>query len=147
MLIVTAIVSILLLASLAWLAGRKMRSRVCPVCVGVAGSWLWMIGARFLGFAIDPVLLAVLCGASALGVAGALERRLPAGRSPVLWKLLLLLPGLVAAYGVAAGEWVLAGSSLAMLALGAAVCLRAPLLAAGDETAVRKLEEQMKRCC
>ena len=128
------------------LSDSKARLSICPVCVAVAGTWIAMLGARFLGFPIDPVLLAVLLGASAVGIAGALERRLPPGRSPAVAKLVLLLPGLAAAYGVAAEQWVMAALALGVFALGAAFCLR-PAPGPVDEAAVRRLEEQMKRCC
>jgi hypothetical protein len=128
------------------LSDSKVRFAICPVCVAVAGTWIAMVFARFLGLAIDPVLLAVLIGASAVGITDAIERRLPPRRSPALSKLILLPPGLVAAYGVATGQWAMAAFGVGLFAVGMAFFLR-PVSSPRDEAAVRRLEEQMKRCC
>ena len=142
-----AVVSIIVLAGLAWLAGKGMGISFCPICFGVGGTWLWMVAARFAGFAIDPTMLAMLLGASVVGIAYQLEPRLPQGRSQLLWKTLVLPIGFVAAYGLVAERWGVAAAACSVLALVAAFFLlpRRPVRA--DEAVVKKLEEQMKRCC
>jgi hypothetical protein len=142
-----AIVSILGLTLAASLAGRRLRFPVCPVCAGIALTWAWMLAARSAGIAIDAALLAVLLGASVVGVAERLEAHLAAGRSPRLWKALALPSGLVAAYGVAAERWLVAAVAAQALALVAAVFLLPRRLSAPDEAAVEKLEREMKKCC
>jgi len=142
-----ALVSIFVLAGLAWLAGKALRFSLCPICFGVAGTWLWMLGARLAGFAVDSTMLAVLLGASVVGIAGQLEARLPQGCSPLLWKTLTLPVGFVAAYGLVAERWNMAAISFLALALLAALFLLPRRLAATDEAAVEKLEQQMKKCC
>lgn len=135
------------LALLAWLAGKVSRLPVCPVCVGVAGTWLWMLGARLGGFAVDSTMLAILLGASAVGIAQWIENRMPLGRSPLLWKALALPAGFAAAYGLAAELWFVAAAATAALALLVALFLRPRRAAAGDPAVIAQLEERMKKCC
>jgi hypothetical protein len=142
-----ALVSIFVLAGLAWLAGKALRSSLCPICFGVAGTWLWMLVARFAGFPVDSTMLAMLLGASVVGIAGQLEARLPQGCSPLLWKTLTLPVGFVAAYGLVTERWHVAAISFFALVLLAALLLLPRHLAGTDEEVVKKLEHQMKNCC
>ena len=142
-----AIVSILALAGLAWLAAKALRRPLCPICFGVGGTWLWMLTARIAGFAIDTTMLAILLGASVVGIAYQLEPRLAQGRSQLLWKTLILPTGFIAAYGLAAERWGVATTAGVVLVLLAAFFLAPRMLAGADEAAVSKLEEQMKKCC
>lgn len=135
------------LALLAWLAGKVSRLPVCPVCVGVAGTWLWMLGARLGGVAVDSTILAILLGASAVGISQWIENRMPLGRSPLLWKALALPAGFAAAYGLAAELWFVAAAAMAALTLLIALFLRPLGAAAGDPAVVAQLEERMKKCC
>ena len=141
------IASILILAGLAWFAAKALRSTLCPICFGVAGTWLWMLGARFAGVPVDATMLAVLLGASVVGIAGQIEGRLPQGRSALSWKTLALPPGFVAAYGLVEERWILAAIAVLALAILASVFLLPRRLAGNDEAVVRKLEQQMKNCC
>ena len=142
-----AVVSILALAGLAWLAAKGLHRPLCPICIGVAGTWLWMLAARFAGLPVDATLLAVLLGASVVGAAHQLEPRLAPGRSQLLWKTLILPTGFVAAYGLAVERWGVASTAGLALVLLAAFFLAPRQLAGTDDAAVRKLEEQMKKCC
>lgn len=142
-----AIISMFLLGFLAWLAGKVSRGSVCPVCVGVAGTWLWMLAARLGGYAIDTVVLAMLLGGSAVGIAQWVENRLPQGRAPLLWKALALPVGFIAAYALAVEQWIAAAGAIAALALLTALFLRPARAAPADPAVVAQLEERMKRCC
>jgi len=141
------VVSIFVLAGLAWLAAKALRSTLCPICFGVAGTWLWMLGARFAGFPVDATMLAVLLGASVVGFAGQLEARLAQGRSALLWKTLALPTGFVAAYGLVAERWGMAAVAVVALVLLAALFLQPWRFDEKDESVVKKLEQQMKNCC
>ena len=141
------IASMLALALLAWIVRRVSRLPVCPVCVGVSATWLWMLVARLGGFAVDIALLAILLGASVVGGAQWVENRLPPGRSPLLWKVLALPAGCVAAYGLVAERWGLAAIGAAVVALVAALFLRPRRAAAGNAAVVAQIEERMKKCC
>lgn len=143
-----AIVSMFVLFIAASFAARLLRLSVCPVCVGVAGTWLWMLAARETGLlTIDPVILATLLGASAVGVAQSINSRLPQGRSPQFWKALMLAGGFTLAYALALAHWALAAAAAAQFALTAALALRPQPAAARDERAIALLEERMKKCC
>jgi hypothetical protein len=139
--------SVLALTLLAWLASRTTRVAVCPICAGVSGTWLWMLAAKAGGFAVDPVMLAILLGASVVGGAQLIDTRLPPGRSGLLWKALALPTGFTVAYGLTTQQWALASVAAAVVASMAALFLRPRNTAADDPAAVAKLEEQMKKCC
>jgi hypothetical protein len=142
------IVSLFALSVAASLAARVLRLSVCPVCAGVAGTWLSLLTAREIGnFAVDPLILAILLGASAVGVAQSVTSRLAEGRSPQFWKALMLAGGFALAYALSAGHWLLAGVSAAQLSLTAALALRRQSAPARDGQAVALLEERMKQCC
>ena len=145
-LVITAI-SILVLTGLAWLAGKALRFPLCPICIGVAGTWVWMLAARFAGHAIDVAMLAILVGGSVAGIACQLEKRLPAGRSPLLWKTLFFPIGFTAAYGIVAAQWVPMVMAVGALALVSAVFFLPRRHLGANDAAVRKIEEQMKKCC
>ena len=142
-----AIASMLALGLLSWLVGRAARLPLCPVCVGVAGTWLWLLAARLDGFAVDSAVLAMLLGASVVGVAQWIEARLPAGRSLLLWKVLALATGFAASYGLVVERWLLALVAAAVLGLVAAFFLRPQRTVAGESAVVAQLEERMKKCC
>jgi len=142
-----ALASILAIAAAAWAARRWLGAPVCPLCVGVGGTWLWLLAARELGFAIDTTVLAVLLGGSVAGLAGQLEKRLPAARSPLAWKALFIPPGFVVAHALVTQRWLLAaGVALALAALSAWV-LAAPRAEREDSEQVDALTRKMKNCC
>ena len=145
--VLVSTVSILGIAALVWTANRLLKTRWCPICLGVAGTWLWMIVARFSGVSVDPSMLSILLGGSVAGMAYILEGRLPQGRSKLVWKALFIPIGFVGAYGVAAPDWrLLAGAMVAALILIAAFFRAAPIGRA-DNATIADLERQMKDCC
>jgi hypothetical protein len=140
-------VSILAIAGLAWFASRALRLPLCPICIGVVGTWLWMLGARFAGLPIDGAMLGILLGASVVGIANQIEPHLAPRRSRLLWKTLALPIGIAAAYGVAAQAWTLAALAALALAFLAAWFVLPGSRVRNGEPVVKELEEQMKRCC
>jgi len=139
--------SILAISGVAWAAKRMLRVPVCPICLGVGGTWLWMLIGRSLGYAVDATMLSILLGGSVAGIAYQLERRLPQGRSPLLWKTLFIPPGFVAAYALAAPQWILfAVTSVALVLLAAFFLLRTGSSAEPSET-VEELKKKMQQCC
>jgi len=99
--------SILAIAGAAWAAKKWLRVPLCPICLGVGGTWLWMLIGRSLGYSVDAAMLSILLGGSVVGIAFQVERRLPQGRSPLLWKTLFIPAGFAAAYALAAAQWSL----------------------------------------
>jgi len=147
MTILLAVVSMLGIAGIAWAARRLLAVSVCPICAGVAGTWLWMLAGRELGHAADATVLATLLGATVAGTAYQLEKRLPPGRSPLLWKTLFVPTGLVAAYGLVSSGWALAAAAIAALLALTGVFLAPKRGAAPDSAAIEELERRMKSCC
>lgn len=130
-----------------WAANRLLKLRLCPICMGVGGTWMWMIAARIAGIPVDPTMLATLLGGSVAGTAYLLERRLPGGRSLVAWKALFIPIGLVGAYGVAAPHWSVFGGALAAMLILVAIFFRSGPTVAPESPGVADLERKMKDCC
>jgi len=145
--ILTTTVSIFAIAGLAWAAKKLLRVPVCPICLGVGGTWLWMLIGRSLGYAVDATMLSILLGGSVAGIAYLVEKRLPLGRSPMLWKTLFIPAGFVAAYGLAASQWILFAVMGVALVLLTAFFLVPPATSGEPSETVEELKKKMQQCC
>lgn len=145
--IAPALFSIWLLAGLAWVGRRTLRVSVCPICVGVAGTWLWMLLGRHFGLAVDTAMLPLLLAGSVVGIAYQLERFVAAGRSAALWKGVAIPLGLAAAYALEQSLWGLLVAFLSALAVAAVVFFRSAAAAGPAGEAVEELKRRMKQCC
>jgi len=145
--ILTTTFSILAIAGVAWAARKLLNVPTCPICLGVGGTWLWMIVGRSMGYEVDATMLPMLLGGSVVGIAYQIDKRLPQGRSPLLWKLLFVPAGFVAAYALVAAQWALAAGAAAALALLATAFLHAPGAAAAESETVERLRQKMRECC
>ncbi|TRZ70384.1 MAG: hypothetical protein D4S02_00570 [Rhodocyclaceae bacterium] len=145
--ILTSIASIIAIAGAVWAARRLLRLPLCPICLGVGGTWLWMAIAREVGFAVDASVLAILLGASVTGISYQLEKRLPQGRSALLWKTLFIPTGIVAAFALAASYWALLGVMAVALLLLTAAFRVAPGASTAESEQVRELRKKMQNCC
>lgn len=150
--------SIIALTALAWGARRMFGWRVCPVCAGSAGTWLWIFAAAQFG--VLPIgeyalIVGVLAGGSVVGVSYELARRsAQSGEIQIIWKTLFILAGfgavlaaLEAAWAAAAaltGALLVAGYFLATARGGATPARAAP---PARSEAEQKLEREMKGCC
>ena len=143
----SAVASILVLAGLAWATRRLLRLPVCPICIGVAGTWLWMLIARELGIAVDTAMLAILLGGSVAGIAFQLEKYLSPARSPALWKALSLPAGFAAAYGIAAQQWLVFALSSVVSVLLAGLFFSRPAVPQPASETVEDLKRRMQQCC
>lgn len=145
--ILLPIASVLAITGAVWLARALLAVRLCPICLGVGGTWLWMVLARELGYPVDATVLALLLGGSVAGIAFLVEKRLAAARSPLLWKTLFIPTGLVAAYGLVAQQWLVFGTLLLALAALAAFFLHTPAVSSGTGRNVDELARRMRDCC
>ncbi|MBE0627909.1 MAG: hypothetical protein IH606_24205 [Burkholderiales bacterium] len=145
--IVSTIASILAIAGLAWAARRLLQLNICPICSGVAGTWLWMLVARHYGVTVDTSMLSALLGGSAVGIAYQLEKRVDGARSQLLWKTLFIPAGFAAAYALVASQWALLAAALLALSLLMAYFLWPHGGETAASAAVRELESKMKNCC
>lgn len=139
--------SILVITGLAWLARKILPFSICPICVGVAGTWLWMLTGRLAGLEVDTSMLAILLGGSVVGIGDQLEKHLPQGRSPLLWKMLFLTIGFVAAYGLAVAHWRFLAMAIIALLLLTALFFMPRHQPEKNNAVVEKLKEDMKKCC
>lgn len=147
MLILITIISILSIAGAAWLFGRLSGFKVCPICAGVSATWLWMLAADALGYPIDMAVPAMLLGGSVVGIAYQVEKRLTPSHSALLWKLIFIPLGFLAAYALLM-RWIGTFAVLAVLLLAAAYAfLAGPGTKPRDPKQVKELEEKMKQCC
>src|SRR3989344_7525178 len=104
MTIALTVASILGITALAHFAKRILPFKVCPICAGVFLTWVWLLGAHFLGYRIDLIVPALLMGGAVVGIAYSLEKRslnISAERL-LLWKVLFIPAGFVAAYSLLA---------------------------------------------
>ncbi len=156
MLIAITIISILVMTGLARLMNRALPFMVCPICAGVAGTWLGLIAAKFLGYGIDLIVPAILMGGSVVGIAYQLEKRFASHRSLLLWKAVFISAGFAAAFGLVTSRWTLFFIAAAILVLSTAMFGNgsgAPAMG-GDtrlrrarKQAVAELEKNMENCC
>jgi hypothetical protein len=145
--IAPALLSVWLLAALAWIARRRLRVSVCPICAGVAGTWAWMLVGRHFGVSVDTAMLPLLMAGSVVGIAYQLERSLPVGRSGALWKSVAIPLGLATAYALEQSLWGLLVPMLAALVAASAVFFRPGSQSARSSETVEELKRQMKQCC
>ena len=106
-----------------------------------------MLAASLLGYQIDLAIVAMLMGGSVVGIAYQLEKRLSAGRSPLLWKTLFIPLGFIAVYGVVSSWWNAAVSSLAVLGLLSWVFVMVRPSKAQSTQKVEDLKKKMENCC
>lgn len=145
--ILTTTLSILVISGMGWAIRKMLRAPVCPICLGVAGTWLWMVIGRSLGLEVDTAMLATLLGGSVVGIAYQLEGRLPPGRSVLLWKVVFIPCGLVAAYALAAAQWAPFAVTGVLLALIAALFILVPGAPGENSESVEELQRKMRECC
>ncbi|MBI4193013.1 MAG: hypothetical protein HY536_00100 [Candidatus Colwellbacteria bacterium] len=151
--------SILFLTGVAWAARRLLGWRVCPVCAGVAGTWVWIFAGSLAGvlpYAEYRLLVGILAGGSVVGVSYELIGR---SRRSEEENLLLKTGFIIAGFGTVAAAlssaWeivlLLAG---ALFALG--YFMTAPSAGgrrgerasdSSESGAKQKLEQGVKRCC
>lgn len=148
-----AIVSILVLTGLVWLANKVLPFQICPICAAVSGTWLWLTAASLFGFvpaATYQPLILLLMGGTVVGIAYQGERSFAlARRWPLAWKIFVVGIGFPAAF------WAAEGARPAMLAIEAVVLatlaylffLRQPEVIRAEDSKVRDLEEKLKNCC
>ncbi len=151
MLIATTTISILAITGLLWLFNRILPFKICPICAGVSGTWLWMLAANFLGYQIDLAIPAMLMGGSVVGIAYQLEKKLRASgagwQTPLLWKTLFIPAGFIAAYGILAQQWIAFLAALVFLLPASFLFLFSGKKPGSHKEAVKELEKKMKDCC
>jgi len=140
------IVSIAGITCAVWLANKVLPFKFCPICAGVAGTWLWMLGLHQLGYQIDLVIVAMLMGGSVVGIAYQAEKKLPAAKLLLLWKALFIPAGFAAVYSLVSSQWAMAAASLALaFALSWAFFKSSETKQPAGK--VEELKKKMENCC
>lgn len=145
-LIISAI-SILAIAAIALLANKILRIKICAICAGVAGTWAWLLAARFAGLAIDILVLGIMMGGSVVGLAYKIEKRIPFNRSPLAFLTFFITSGFAAIYGLISSWWLVFGVAALLMAILVFVFLNPRPRQAAREKEVNELEDKMKKCC
>ncbi|MEK7661979.1 MAG: hypothetical protein AAB355_00545 [Patescibacteria group bacterium] len=147
MLIIIATISILTITAAVWLLNRALPFQICPICAGVAGTWIWLVAAHLLGYQINLVVPALLLGGSIVGIAYQSEKKLPPKISPLLWKIVFIPAGFIAAYGLLEEQWIMFLVSLGFLLVVGSVFFFGYGGQNPREEGVKELEKKMKNCC
>ena len=154
--IVITTISIFAFAGLVWLFNQILSFRICAICAGVSGTWLWMLAAKFLNYEIDILIPAMLMGGSVVGIAYQIEKRLSNSQSPLLLKTLFIPPGFVAVYSVISLTanpfslfwWaVLIAIIIFLVAVALKFTEKPHPDAVKNHEMIKKLEEKLKNCC
>lgn len=148
MLISVTVLSILVIALLIWLANKLLPFAICPICAGVFLTWLGLIGARFAGYDIDPIVPAILMGGSVVGIAYQLDKKFSAlsSEARMFWKMLSMPAGFVAVYALLMEQWVVLAIAfvfLIVISVALALCAQARIRSGK----VSSLERAMEECC
>lgn len=146
MIIITTI-SILVITGAVWFANKKLPIKVCPICAGVSGTWLWMFVIFWAGYQIDMHILFMLLGGSVVGVAYQAEKYLPEGGLLLLWKTLFIPMGFMAAYSLVLFRWLYFSLAVAALVILVAVFFVLPRKKIKTSESIKKLEKDMEKCC
>lgn len=143
-----AVVSILAITAVVWLANKFLPFTVCPICAGSFLTWVGLVGAYFAGYTVDLTIPAILMGGSVVGIASALEKnsRRPAGAS-LFFKTLFIPAGFVAAYSVLERQWVVLLFAVVILVLLSLVFSFLRDTADSPQKGSSELEKRMKDCC
>ena len=69
--IIIPIISILIITLIFYFANKKLPFQICPICAGVALTWVWLLADMYFGLlSVDQyeLITAILMGASIGGV-------------------------------------------------------------------------------
>lgn len=167
MIVFIALASIYLITLAAWTFKKFTKWSICPICVGVCSTWIWLLIAKFIGtsafgYEIPDIIPAVLMGGSIVGIAYQIEKKIPVESSrltsphstpspasffhnPIAWKILFIPAGFAAVYSVYFEWWKL---------LVALILVAIPLIfyfLSGEKKQTRgsaqELKNKMENCC
>ncbi len=54
-----------------------LKLKICALCAAVSTTWLGLLGIKLFGFDIDPLIIGILMGGSAVGIMYLLEQKTP----------------------------------------------------------------------
>jgi len=128
---------------------KLTNKKICPVCAGVALTWVGMLTLKFFfGYTIDKTLLAMLMGGSAVGISYYLDSYVPI-RYYLPWRFLSVVPGFVAVYSLLAENWIvfIVFLTVWLTSLWFFVLKNKKSDSGSDGGKVAELEKEFDKCC
>lgn len=121
------------------------RPKVCPICAGVAGTWLWMLITYFIQpDSIHPLWLGILMGGSVIGTMYQIDKRLAGVMAWIIIKPLWVATGFGVVASLIGQQWSWLSLGFVILAvLGVIIVMT--LLSPPKNTS--KILEKLKNCC
>lgn len=139
----TVISLILVVTALSYVLYQKGIVRVCPICAGIASMWIVLIALRIAGWPVDPAVLALLLGGSAVGMSFSLEKR---RHMHPLVKATFIVVGLLFAHNIVIENWPLALIDAAVLSAFSYFIMKDN--SGGDDSGKNdELVKNMDDCC
>jgi len=124
--IIITVTSIILIALVAYAANRILSFKtfkICPLCAGVSGTWLWMLAVSALGYwplEEYQLMLAAMMGGSVVGIAYQIEKRMPESFG-MFHKLTQVVFGFIGVYFLIQLRWLEAAIFIILAAVPAAI--------------------------
>src|SRR3989344_983613 len=150
--IIITVTSIVLIALVAYAANRILSFKtfkICPLCAGVSGTWLWILAASALGYwplEEYQLMLAAMMGGSVVGIAYQIEKRMPESFG-MFHKLTQVVLGFIGIYFLVQLRWLEVAIFIVLGAVPAAIAWFAAKKIHRDSPKVAALEKEMNKCC
>lgn len=145
-----AVLSIFIIAIIARFIGKLTPIKICPICAGVAGTWLWLLSGMLTGFlppAIYQLPAAILMGGSVVGIAYQIEKKISSQRSPILFKVLFIPAGFVAMYSLLLSRWIVFSPAFLLLIIFAALFIKKSKKKVENSKNIEEIKKNMENCC
>lgn len=132
----------IILLFIVFLALRTVfRLKLCAICASVSGTWIIFLLLFYFGYAIDPVLIGILLGGTAVGLMYFLEKKMQEKYG--IFRLAFYLTAIVIAYMLLGG--IITMPAVAILAF---LWLLSALLFWGREKkGVKSWAKKIIECC
>lgn len=148
--ILIAVASILALTGLTRIWNSVFRFKICPICAGVSGTWIWMLVLYFSNYSnswlyLDPWIIALLMGGSVVGISYVLAKRVPA-RLDLVWKTTFIILGFAAAYELLTQNFAYF-AVLFILAAGASWFFALRKSTRKENSKVEQIKKGLENCC
>ena len=141
------IISIAVLTLLVWSFRRITELKICPICAGVALTWLWLLAGMLAGklSVISYQLpIAILMGGTVVGAMSKLEQFIRPNLV-LVWKTFFVLFGFYAVWSLLSSNWLMF-SVVIILGTTSTLTLTKREKKLGSEQ-VKELKEKMSNCC
>ncbi|KKQ34233.1 MAG: hypothetical protein US50_C0056G0001 [Candidatus Nomurabacteria bacterium GW2011_GWB1_37_5] len=141
------IISIAVLTLLVWSFRRITELKICPICAGVALTWLWLLAGMLAGklSVISYQLpIAILMGGTVVGAMSKLEQFIRPNLV-LVWKTFFVLFGFYAVWSLLSSNWLMF-SVVIILGTTSTLTLIKREKKLGSEQ-VKELKEKMSNCC